>query len=177
MQSFRFDKSSFWPSLPKSQVIFFLACHKPFIDDRFLLVEGLWTYMVNCTSGWSIYSPLCNFKIIPGFYFEITQCRLTWLAWSVTQHMCLQAFSQSKTNCQPKAWDGVPCISANQATCCHPPWVLWFHRPIVMWSDMWLQKVYALSAWRVFSTSQYSANFFCDGLHGYCIIYPSGFEF
>ena len=98
MQSFRFDKSSFWPSLPKSQVIFFLACHKPFIDDRFLLVEGLWTYMVNCTSGWSIYSPLCNFKLIPGFYFEITQCRLTWLAWSVTQHVCLQAFNQSKTN-------------------------------------------------------------------------------
>ena len=107
--------------------------------------------MVNCTSGWPIYSPLCNFKLISGFYFEITQCRLTWLAWSVTQHMCFQAFNQSKTDCQPKAWDGVPCISANQATCCHPPWVLWFHRPIVMWSDMWLEKEFSMKSFLNFS--------------------------
>ena len=78
--------------------------------------------------GQSGCSSLCYIEIIPSYffyYFEITKWltwnNKTWLTWSVTRHMRLQAFNQSKTNCQQKAWGGVPFLSANQASRRHPP--------------------------------------------------------
>ena len=72
------------------------------------LVEGLSKHIVSYTSGRSSYSPMCYFEII-ALEFNMGLIRnntmgVTRSTWSVAHNMCWQAFHQSQSNHQQKAW-------------------------------------------------------------------------